>query len=209
MNPLDTIVVWESNAENGEEFLWQATRQGLRKWLHVSDDLTRPSFASLASKADAVFATGDLSDPIWEARCPVFYVFGNHDDPDLLTSRFRSRPDADVHGRVVQWEGLKIGGVGGCLPYKKHPRGQLTEQEFAEVLDQLGPVDILLTHTAPPVAATDEDIHACPKALRAYLERFPPRLHLFGHTHQNVVASSGRTLHVGTCGGRWIGVGGP
>ncbi len=207
MNLLNKIIIWEPNVQNGVDCLQQAARHGLKKWLHVSDDITRPSFASLARKADAVFATGDLSDPVWEAECPVFYVFGNHDDPALLASRFRSRPDADVHGRVVQWQGLKIGGVGGCLPYKSHPRGQLTEVEFTEVLERLGPVDVLLTHVAPPIGATDDEIHACPKALRVYLEKHQPWLHLFGHTHQNMVASSGRTIHVGTYGGRWIGVG--
>jgi Icc-related predicted phosphoesterase len=207
MDLMNKVIVWEPNTENWADCLQQATRQGLKKLLHLSDEGTRPSLVQLACKADAMFATGDLYDPIWEAKCPVFFVFGNHDDPALLANCFHSRPDANVHGRIVQWNGWKIGGVGGCLPYKSHPRGQLTEEEFAEVLHRLGPVDILLTHVAPPMAVTDDDIHACPASLQVYLEKYPPRLHLFGHTHQNLVVFSGRTIHVGTFGGRWIGVG--
>jgi len=129
---LKNVVIWEPNAGNSMEFLQLAKKRGLKKLLHVSDEAANPQFAELARHADVVLGTGDFYDPIWSATCPVFYVFGNHDNPAELAGHFVNRPDADVHRRIVEVQGLRIGGVGGCLPYKHHQRGQLTEEEFEE-----------------------------------------------------------------------------
>ena len=93
-----------------------------------------------------------LSFLVTMARCPVLYVHGNHD------GSYRTRPPEGcdcIDEAIVEYNGLRILGLGGCLRY--HPgEHQYTEKEMRARIRQLkwrlkllGGVDIVVTH-APP-----------------------------------------------------------
>ena len=55
-----------------------------------------------------------LSFLVTMARCPVLYVHGNHD------TRYGSNPPEGcdcIDGRVVEYNGVRIMGLGGCLKF--------------------------------------------------------------------------------------------
>jgi Icc-related predicted phosphoesterase len=166
--------------------------------------------------AELVLSAGDLPWDYVEwvgdtVAAPVVFVPGNHDpetrprhDQRLRWEDSAPGPrgviDADRH--VVDVEGLRIAGLGGCVRYRSGPH-QYSQREFARQASRLvraarrgGPVDVLLTH-APPLHLGDEDdqAHIGIKALHSVLEQLEPTWHLHGHVHP-----FGRTMpdrHVG------------
>ena len=70
---------------------------------------------------------------------------GNVDRPELLQQRlpggFRY-----VHGEVVEMEGLSLGIVGGGMPTPAQAMGEVADEEMAELLADMGGVDVLCTH---------------------------------------------------------------
>lgn len=139
---------------------------------------------------------------------PVFYVPGNH-DPDLKPSdttwtwtphRAEERipgPQGctNIDGRVVEWRGVRVAGLGGSIRYKSGPnqysQGQMGWRalglEFRLRLNKVRngrKLDVLVTH-APPfglVEAQDE-AHAGFVAFRRLIRSFRPPLAVHGHVH--------------------------
>ena len=128
-----------------------------------------------------------LSFLVTMARCPVLYVHGNHD------TRYGSNPPEGsdcIDGRVVEYNGVRIMGLGGCLKY--HPgehqytdrqmRGRILKMRWP--IRKAGGVDILVTHAPAEGLGDSEDVaHWGFPALRAFLDKYRPSYHVHGHVH--------------------------
>lgn len=128
-----------------------------------------------------------LSFLVTMARCPVLYVHGNHD------TRYGSNPPEGcdcIDGHVVQYNGVRIMGLGGCLKY--HPgehqytdrqmRGRILKMRWP--IRKAGGVDILVTHAPAEGLGDSEDVaHWGFPALRAFLDKYRPSYHVHGHVH--------------------------
>ena len=128
-----------------------------------------------------------LSFLVTMARCPVLYVHGNHD------TRYGSSPPEGcdcIDGRVVEYNGVRIMGLGGCLKY--HPgehqytdrqmRGRILKMRWP--IRKAGGVDILVTHAPAEGLGDSEDVaHWGFPALRAFLDKYRPSYHVHGHVH--------------------------
>ncbi|SDK40495.1 Predicted phosphoesterase [Actinopolyspora mzabensis] len=127
---------------------------------------------------------------------PTYATAGNVDDPTLWPE-FTGDGVRALDGESVEIGGLRFGFAGGAL---LPPGGTLrrdlpwvpnlrTEAEFDEVLDRLGPVDVLCTHVPPRVPELVYDVvarrpeHGSSGALRR-IRHDRPRWSLFGHVHQ-------------------------
>lgn len=115
-------------------------------------------------------------------------IHGNVDRPEplvaALPSGFRY-----VHGEVVERDGLRFGFVGGGVETPLRADGELSDDEMSEMLDALGPVDVLCTHVAPAIDQLRSDVvtgrpERGSGPVRDYVERHQPLLHLFGDVHQ-------------------------
>ncbi len=132
-------------------------------------------------------------------------TYGNVDLPHLWPDFVR--PDLDVvDGQVRERGGWRFGMVGSGLPTVYRTPNEITEEEFAAKVAQLGPVDVLLTHIPPAVADLTFDTVARrfergSVAIRDYIDEHQPQFALFGHVHQPLRprARIGRTecLNVG------------
>ncbi len=152
-------------------------------------------------KADLVIFAGDagskeMVDLIAETLGErLLMVPGNNELPDWIPE------EVSVHGRVVERNGLRIGGLGGSL---KTPFGTIFEwdEDYARsVLSSLGSVDILVSHTPPAgtvLARTrsGEDIGSY--AVREYIEENKPSLVITGHVHERggISIALGKTVIV-------------
>ena len=141
---------------------------------------------------DLILSCGDLkasylSFLVTMAKCPVLYVHGNHD-----TSYDRHPPEGCdcIDGRVVEYNGVRIMGLGGCLKY--HPgehqytdrqmRGRILKMRWP--IRKAGGVDILVTHAPAEGLGDSEDVaHWGFPALRAFLDKYRPSYHVHGHVH--------------------------
>lgn len=141
---------------------------------------------------DLILSCGDLkadylSFLVTMARCPLFYVHGNHD----LSYRTAPPEGCDcIDGQIVVYNGLRILGLGGCLRY--HPgEQQYTEEQMRRRIAKLrlalwrtGGVDIVVTHAPPRGLGDAEDpAHRGFAALRELLDRYHPLYLLHGHVH--------------------------
>jgi Icc-related predicted phosphoesterase len=167
---------------------------------------------------DALFLLGDLGCTEGEVlRChpevAAFGVAGNH-DPDDPFDAPGARRVFDLHGRAVMWDGIIIGGLGGCLRYRPgRERWLFTEEEYEAVLAGMPAVDILISHCAPAGCWPEGrrfdggfyDAYAGSEALRDYILRAKPKLVVHGLLHRRGVTVLGSTVVQAVYGWELVG----
>lgn len=119
---------------------------------------------------------------------PALLTYGNVDVPALWPQYLRDGHRV-LDAQTVEVGGVVFGFVGGGLVSPMRTPYELTEQEYAEKVASLGPVDILCTHLPPALPELCYDTVARrfemgSAATLAYLQQHQPRFHLFGHVHQ-------------------------
>ena len=148
-------------------------------------------------RPDVVFILGDLDyyeikkiDQAYD--CPKFGVLGNHDTPH----DFQDTEIQNLHGRVVLWNGLRIGGIEGCPRYNNRKYLQYTDDEVEELLEQMGEMDIVLSHSNPMHYLTNDrtDAHRGFLALKQYIREKKPQYVFHGHLHEPSVKKLGDTV---------------
>lgn len=141
---------------------------------------------------DLILSCGDLkaeylSFLVTMARCPVFYVHGNHD-----TSYSRKPPlGCDcIEDKIVEVNGVRILGLGGSRRYGKGDH-QYSEKEMRKRIRKLRfalwrtkGVDIVVTHAPVKGLGDGEDIaHRGFEAFRELLDKYEPQYLIHGHMH--------------------------
>lgn len=155
---------------------------------------------------DLILSAGDLNPHylsflVTFARCPLFYVHGNHDDC------YKDIPPEGcvcIDGDIVEYNGIRIMGLGGSMRYKPGVN-QYTEEEMAKRIKKMKKkitknkgFDILLTHS-PSLGLGDGEDHvhkgfACFKTL---IEQNAPAYHFYGHQHLNYGRGGVREMKYG------------
>jgi len=153
--------------------------------LHVSDmHCATDSLAKVLMREeyDLVIATGDFecvdtAEVLARARGEVYAVTGNMDNPAIY--RKLNNMGILIDGKIVIYEDLAIGGIGG-LDFK----GSMSRLE--KELKEFNKIDILVTHH-PPKGILDEPrpgYHIGLEDLKKLVGLVNPKLHLFGHVHE-------------------------
>lgn len=139
-----------------------------------------------------VISCGDLSARylsflVTMIPCPLFYVPGNHD------KKFLQNPPEGCYcldGRVINYKGIRIAGLGGC----KSPRESLYEysdqqmwkkvQKLESQIRRMGGLDIFVSH-APALGLGDgtDQFHQGFEAFRYIDDVYHPDIHFYGHVH--------------------------
>lgn len=139
---------------------------------------------------DLVLSCGDLKPEylsflVTMGHAPLFYVHGNHDE------RYQTHPPEGcdcIDGKIVEFRGLRILGLGGSPRYRPGPF-QYTETDMTRRIRRLSwrlrkGVDIVVAHApARDLGDLDDPPHRGFAALRALIERYRPRYFLHGHVH--------------------------
>ena len=141
---------------------------------------------------DLILSSGDLkaaylSFIVTMARAPVMYVHGNHDTGYAVTE-----PEGcdSIDGQMVEYRGLRILGLGGCLWYRPGAH-QYSEKEMRRRIWKLrwqiakyGGVDIVVTHAPPRGVGDGEDrAHQGFESFLELMDAYRPRYLLHGHVH--------------------------
>ena len=152
---------------------------------------------------DLILSCGDLkasylSFIVTMARCPVLYIHGNHD-----TGYSRKPPEGCdcIEDQLVEYNGLRILGLGGCRRYRPGDH-QYTEKEMRKRIRKLRfklwwhkGVDIVI---APYGIGDDNDIaHRGFEAFVELIEKYQPKYFLHGHIHMNYGQNIQRIKQVG------------
>jgi Icc-related predicted phosphoesterase len=170
----------------------------------VAPQIYDAGIRSRFSDVELVLSCGDVPHYYLEyivgmLNVPLFYVMGNHgyevEAGDAVGLGKRPEGCVDIHGRVVQFQGLTLAGLEGSMRYKNGPY-QYTQAEMhlqtLQLMLRLLPkrlrtgrwFDILLTH-APPLGVHDgSDLcHTGFDAFLRLMQRCKPRYLVHGHTH--------------------------
>jgi Icc-related predicted phosphoesterase len=130
---------------------------------------------------------------------PSYLTYGNVDVPRLWPEFLRDGHHL-LDGQVTEIGGRTFGFVGGGLVSPMRTPYELTEEEYAAKVEAVGAVDVLCCHLPPAVPELCYDVVArrFERGSTAVLEAVhatQPRLVLFGHVHQPLVARTrvGRT----------------
>ena len=143
---------------------------------------------------DLILSSGDLkaaylSFVVTMARAPLMYIHGNHDTGYAVTE-----PEGcdSIDGKIVEYRGLRILGLGGCLWYRPGDH-QYSEKQMRRRIRKLrweiakyGGVDIILTHAPPKGVGDGEDrAHQGFECFLELMDTYRPRYLLHGHVHMS------------------------
>jgi Icc-related predicted phosphoesterase len=150
--------------------------------LHSGSRVERREFFKLilAHKSD------ELQSILSNAEKPVFFIMGN--DDGILEGGLEwpsSRHLFNIHGNRIEAEKFNFVGYQFTPPFVGGLYEKTEEEQAADLLNLGGLVDehtVLVTH-GPPRGILDDDAYGS-TSLRDFVDRHPPRLHLFGHIHQ-------------------------
>ena len=143
---------------------------------------------------DLILSAGDLkaaylSFIVTMARAPLLYIHGNHDTGYAVTE-----PEGcdSIDGKIIEYRGLRILGLGGCLWYRPGDH-QYSEKQMRRRIRKLrweiakyGGVDIILTHAPPKGVGDGEDrAHQGFECFLTLIDTYRPRYLLHGHVHMS------------------------
>jgi len=167
--------------------------------LYAGDAASRwPRFDLLLGCGDLPYYYLDFLSSVFDA--PLLYVRGNHDAGPYLTSDGRNQTEVEcgrnIHGLVLQEQGLLIAGLEGSLRYRPKAQCMYTEEEMTGEIARLLPgllwnrlrygraLDILITHS-PPFGIHDlpDRAHTGFKIFLTLMRWARPRYLFHGHIH--------------------------
>ncbi len=144
---------------------------------------------------------GKILGKISESGVPILFVSGNCDSPSLLRWQPKGIDAENIHGRIVEMDGVRFFGVGGSVGRFGTPT-ELTEEEIERILKLFsgsGEDLVLVTHTPPHGLEVDftGSKHIGSKAIRRFVEDVQPFLVSCGHVHEGrAVSRLGRSVIV-------------
>ncbi|WP_083420557.1 metallophosphoesterase family protein [Mycolicibacterium llatzerense] len=144
---------------------------------------------------DAVVTVGDLHPGLLigidELPIPTLGVYGNHCNGSYL----EDLGVKNLHLSSESVAGVTFTGLEGCVRYKDGYDILYTQQEYADMVVQLPPANIVVTH-CPPRGLNDhpDPAHVGIDALRQWVDRRQPSVLIHGHTYpEDPVTRCGRT----------------
>jgi Icc-related predicted phosphoesterase len=171
----------------------------------IMEKLYRTDVAERHPTIDLIIGCGDLPfyylDFLTSALdAQLIYVKGNHDQGPQYTANGRVLNGVpggiDIHGRIVNLNGLLIGGLEGSMRYRPKASLMYSEREMSLIVGRLIPnllwnmarygraVDILVTHSPPYNIHDKPDVaHQGFKVFRTIMKLFEPKYLLHGHIH--------------------------
>ena len=143
---------------------------------------------------DLILSCGDLKPQylsflVTLAKCPLFYVHGNHDG---IYERKPPEGCICIEDKIVEYKGIRIMGLGGSYDYNGGPH-QYDERDMRRRVRKMWwqlrrkkGFDILLTH-ACAYGVDDEDTYAHRgfEIFTELMDKYKPAYHLHGHVHLN------------------------
>jgi len=137
-------------------------------------------------ECDVVVTLGDIPcEGLW-CISPDFGVLGNHDNFGLLG-------DWDIHGKLVEKNGVSFAGFQGSSRYKDGPFPLYTQEESLKL--DIPKADVLISHDRIYKPIMDK-AHTGLMGITQYLDMYKPFLHLHGHHHKQEVYKYNETIVV-------------
>lgn len=141
---------------------------------------------------DLIISCGDLKPEylsflVTLAHAPLYYVHGNHD------GRYAQTPPEgceSIDGKIIEYNGLRIMGLGGSRVYSKGPH-QYSEKKMRRRIFRMrlplwcyDGVDLIVTHAPVRGYGDAEDrAHLGFSSFLDLLDKYAPKYLVHGHVH--------------------------
>ena len=145
-------------------------------------------FSKVSGHYDACFVLGDLSShdldvTINKVDCPIYGIYGNHDERGML-ERFGI---PDINETVIEINGIRIAGLEGSPLYNLGRIGY-TQEDCSEIMKHLPEADLLLSHASPFDPTCNDGVHCGFKGVSEYIYRNHVPYCFYGHNHDSTAA---------------------
>ena len=115
-------------------------------------------------------------------KAPIYGVLGNHNE----FGDYEKCGIENIHGRVIEINGVRIAGIQGSIRYKKSDLPLYTDEESIEIADSMEPADILISHDSPKyLYGTHNFAHSGLPGITHYCEKHSVPLNIHGHHHKS------------------------
>lgn len=122
---------------------------------------------------------------------PVWIIPGNNETIEDIEFAEKEHGLISFQGKVLIFNGLKIGGIGFSPPTPFGTPGEKDEEFFKQTLKNefidKAPLDIFVTHTPPfdtSLDLTNSNLHVGCKAIKDYILSYKPKFSFHGHVHE-------------------------
>ena len=162
------------------------------------DDKDAFEIERLSAEADAIIFAGDGSSYCFEIlsnlfpKNKIFGILGNHD----LKNALQLYNIQDIHGKVIEINGVKITGWGGTYQYKNKLPLSFTQKESLDFAKELPATDILISHDTSFQRKAKNECHTGLKGISWYIKKKKPLYHIHGHLHEKY-KKPGKTTQIG------------
>lgn len=114
---------------------------------------------------------------------PFYGIAGNHDTwetPEISGI-------SDIHGKIIQHNGLLFTGFGGSHKYKNSELAMMTQSESIKFADTLTKCDVLFSHDTlyGELGSVSDNAHCGLKGISKYVEENGINVNICGHYHVN------------------------
>jgi Icc-related predicted phosphoesterase len=165
--------------------------------IHSPDSFSMPELHP--DDYDVLFTLGDIAPQTMDyilfmgRALPMYGILGNHDPAEIPGLN-------NIHGKVVEFQGVKIGGFGGGPKYKDEPN-QYEEKYVRAKVKKIPPVDIFISHAPPLFTSQDEDrVHRGFEAFDWYITKHRPKVWLHAHVERKSRTRVGDTEIISVIG---------
>jgi predicted phosphodiesterase len=179
-----------------------------KRILIISDihyTLTPTEEKIFSQEFDQCWILGDISSQIvnalmYSAKYPVYGVLGNHDseksfclkENSLVPKRIEIQ---NINKKLVNEDGFSITGISGSSRYKSDPNYvMITQEESLELFNEMEKADILISHDSAFNIHSKEKNKEGLKGITEYINKYQPKLHIYGHHHNFHSYNIGDTL---------------
>lgn len=133
------------------------------------------------------FGSPDAADIFSAIGGRIAAVPGNCDPPEIVDA-MKECGVIDLHGKRALIDNLMFAGLGASNPMPFSTLFTYSEENIHVILDSIArDADVLVTHT-PPYGILDRTMfghHAGSKSIRRIVEKYRPKISIFGHIHES------------------------
>ena len=111
----------------------------------------------------------------------IYGLLGNHDQFTLYEN-FNIK---SLHNKKITINNVVLAGFEGSFRYTDKDKPLYTHQESMDILNNLGPSDIFITHVKPFTIDSNDPPHDGLKGITEYIYKNNIPFHIHGHLHNN------------------------
>ncbi len=183
------ILPEELGKDQFARMLYEAFAGGEAQARKLKDELLDPegeSYARLRRRVEEDYA--QFRSKLEDIGCATYVIYGNADLHFALEPALAGSPNVRVVEGVLELEELRIGFLPGALKSPFAMPGEREEDEFYDMLKNMGKVDVLCAHVPPDLEELTFDVVAGfgargSSALLRYIEEEQPPWVYHGHIH--------------------------